>query len=478
MRWLFVLLLVACPAPPGALVRLPRGGGGVALVSIAVTPDPIDAATGADTQLTATGTYSDASTANLTSAVTWASSDTGKATIVSGSAGGLLSGVAVGATNITATLGAVTSPAVVATVTSSLILSRARMVTCYNSSIAVGVPFSVALPIWIPDDVTRVRFLISNRDCAQGSIATGVAGCKAAVYKSLGTADGQVTGSPIFEDAAVTIPTLGADYSTGWVTVGSARGSDGNIVLAYSVPTGQDLATNNNSTYGRRSITSAAVNPLPGDMAESYSFPFTVAVEYETAAVRLMGEGDSLSQAYDPFHGAGTTFQGSFLYRLGPENGYAVDNNGIPGSTLEQWNDTVGRPNYKLGQRPDGTTAVVELSINDLPTLAGADNAAKAATFISRVGVQVVQLQNAGVVRIMWINLPPSLAYVANDAVRVLINASLPGTLGAGNVVDASAVVTDPGDATALNPAYDVGDGTHWNGAGQAAVKAALLAKL
>jgi hypothetical protein len=45
-------------------------------------------------------------------------------------------------------------------------------------------------------------------------------------------------------------------------------------------------------------------------------------------------------------------------------------------------------------------------------------------------------------------------------------------------VVDASAVVTDPGAATALNPSYDVGDGTHWNGAAQAAVKAALLAKL
>ncbi len=59
---------------------------------------------GATEQFTATGTYSDASTANITSQVTWASGTTTAATITSG---GLASGVGVGSSTITATLGSV-----------------------------------------------------------------------------------------------------------------------------------------------------------------------------------------------------------------------------------------------------------------------------------------------------------------------------------------------------------------------------------
>ena len=75
-----------------------------------------DLKVGSTEQFTATGTYSDNSTANITGSVSWASSDTTKATIL---AGGLATGVAVGTTNITATLGSVTSPAVSLTVISA-----------------------------------------------------------------------------------------------------------------------------------------------------------------------------------------------------------------------------------------------------------------------------------------------------------------------------------------------------------------------
>jgi hypothetical protein len=84
------------------------------LVSIAVTPaSPDNLAVGNTQQFIATGTYSDASTSDITSQVTWASSEVGVATI---DAAGLATGVAVGSTGITASLDAVTSPAVALTV--------------------------------------------------------------------------------------------------------------------------------------------------------------------------------------------------------------------------------------------------------------------------------------------------------------------------------------------------------------------------
>ena len=87
---------------------------GATLESIAVTPASPSIAKGLTQQFTATGTYSDSSTQNLTSQVTWNSATTSVATIA---AGGLATGVGTGTSNITASLNGVTSPADVLTVT-------------------------------------------------------------------------------------------------------------------------------------------------------------------------------------------------------------------------------------------------------------------------------------------------------------------------------------------------------------------------
>src|SRR5260221_8904204 len=87
------------------------------LTSIAVTPaTPANLKVGATQQFTATGTYSDSSTADITTTVTWASGTTATATITV--SGGLATGVARGTTQITATMGTVTSPGVTLTVIS------------------------------------------------------------------------------------------------------------------------------------------------------------------------------------------------------------------------------------------------------------------------------------------------------------------------------------------------------------------------
>ncbi len=74
------------------------------LTSITVAPANATVAVGATQQYTATGTYSDSSTQNLTSQVTWASSNTTAATI---SSTGLATAVAAGSATISATLGSV-----------------------------------------------------------------------------------------------------------------------------------------------------------------------------------------------------------------------------------------------------------------------------------------------------------------------------------------------------------------------------------
>lgn len=82
------------------------GDGGMTmpqLVSIAITPSPFATCVGVARQLTATGTYSNHTTAVLTTSVTWSS--TSGVTVASG----LVTGVSLGSATVTATSGNVSS---------------------------------------------------------------------------------------------------------------------------------------------------------------------------------------------------------------------------------------------------------------------------------------------------------------------------------------------------------------------------------
>ncbi len=82
------------------------GGGGGTLVSIAITPANPNIAVGTTQQFTATGTYSDGSTADLTASCMWLSSTIAVATIDDET--GLATGIASGSSLITASYSAVT----------------------------------------------------------------------------------------------------------------------------------------------------------------------------------------------------------------------------------------------------------------------------------------------------------------------------------------------------------------------------------
>ena len=88
------------------------------LVSIAITPAAPSIALGTQQQLTATGSFADNSTQDVTTQVAWVSDDAGVASISNASGTqGLASSVATGAANISATLGAVSAAPITLTVT-------------------------------------------------------------------------------------------------------------------------------------------------------------------------------------------------------------------------------------------------------------------------------------------------------------------------------------------------------------------------
>jgi uncharacterized protein YjdB len=142
------------------------------LISIAVTPANPTVTVGATQQFTATGTYSDLSTQNLTNQVTWASSATARATV---NPAGLASAVSAGTTTISASLGGVSGsttltvqPVPVVITTASLLNGTAG--TAYTATLAAtgGTP-------------SYTWSLVS------GSLPNGV---------SLNAATGAITGNP------------------------------------------------------------------------------------------------------------------------------------------------------------------------------------------------------------------------------------------------------------------------------------------
>jgi len=79
------------------------------VTSISITPNPAFVGMGFQTQLTAIGTFSDATTANVTSVASWVSGASSVASV--GPTTGLLSGILVGSTSINASLGQVSGSA-------------------------------------------------------------------------------------------------------------------------------------------------------------------------------------------------------------------------------------------------------------------------------------------------------------------------------------------------------------------------------
>ena len=106
--------------------------GSPQLISIAVTPANPSIPRGASQQFTATGTYTDGSTANITNSVTWSSSNS---TVANVTAAGSATGASSGTATITAVLGSITGSTAL-TVTAPILTGV--LVSPANPSINLG----------------------------------------------------------------------------------------------------------------------------------------------------------------------------------------------------------------------------------------------------------------------------------------------------------------------------------------------------
>jgi hypothetical protein len=151
---------------------------GVTLKSIAVTPASPSIVAGNTQQFTATGTYNDNSTKNITTSVTWKSSNTAFATI--GGATGLATGVAAGTTQITATQGSVVSPNDPLTVTGATVTLKSIAVNPVSPSVGIGNTVQFTATGTYSDNSTKnitssVTWASSNTLFATIAISSGLA---------------------------------------------------------------------------------------------------------------------------------------------------------------------------------------------------------------------------------------------------------------------------------------------------------------
>ncbi|HEY4300749.1 MAG TPA: DUF4082 domain-containing protein [Candidatus Didemnitutus sp.] len=160
----------------------------VTLTSIAVTPTNATVAAGATRQFVATGTYSNGSTQNLTSSVTWSSSAPSRATI---SSAGLATGVSAGMTTISASSGGVGGSTTLTVQPAPLSISTGAL-----AGGTVGIAYSA--PVAANGGVTPYHWSI-----ASGALPTGL---------SLDANSGTVSGTP----------TVAGNYSPGIMVTDSA----------------------------------------------------------------------------------------------------------------------------------------------------------------------------------------------------------------------------------------------------------------
>jgi uncharacterized protein involved in propanediol utilization len=115
-----IIFMTACSSKATSAVTPVSSSSATTLISITVNPNPVASINVSHQQtFTATGTYSNGSTADISTKVTWNSSDSTIAMFMSSSVP-VVTGLAVGTTDVTATLSGITSPPVSVTVISYL----------------------------------------------------------------------------------------------------------------------------------------------------------------------------------------------------------------------------------------------------------------------------------------------------------------------------------------------------------------------
>ncbi len=240
------------------------------LVSIQVDPTNPSVAKGLTQNFTATGTYTDASTQDLTTSVTWHSSSTSKATISNASGTeGKATTLLTGTTNITAQLGSVTSPASVLTITAATLSSitiapsptlsiskgRTQNFTATGHYTDSSTQDLTTQATWSSFDQTKAT--ISNASGTNGKLTALQEGSTqiSATYNSIVSTDTSVTVTAAVLDSISITPT-NSSLAKGYTTQFTANG-------VYSDATTLDITAQ--VTWASSSTSSSTISNASGN---------------------------------------------------------------------------------------------------------------------------------------------------------------------------------------------------------------------
>ena len=248
---LIAVLLVACgeknAAPTVAMTP----------TSIALSPSLATVYKGQTIGLTATATYPDGKTADVTHSVVWMSAS--PATAIVDGATGVVTGVAIGATTIIATLNGVTSPAANINVSAPNLVSISIAPTTVSIMLG-GTTTLTAIGSYSDDSTSDISRLVTWKSnnavvtrISRRGIATGIGAGNSSVSASLdkiesstatvtvvysvgGTLSGLISGNSIMlSNNGMDKLTLFADGSFSFPT-GMASGSTFNLAIATPLP--------------------------------------------------------------------------------------------------------------------------------------------------------------------------------------------------------------------------------------------------
>ena len=231
------------------------------LVSIAVAPSSLSIPKGKTNTLTATGTYTDDSQVDLTSNVQWSSADAAVCTV---SASGVVATLEQGVSDITATLGSVTSNNVVITVIAP-VLESIQIAPSTTQIIEVQTASFTAtgtLSDGTQSDITNTVLWSSNdtsiASINSNGIATGNSPGTAIITGTSGSIEGDATLSvtaATLVSISLSIPT---EVEEGWTDLLNATGDYDNGETA-------DISTLIVWTSGDTSIATISGNTIQGE---------------------------------------------------------------------------------------------------------------------------------------------------------------------------------------------------------------------
>lgn len=320
-----------------------------ALVSIAVTPTAPSITAGNTQAFTATGTYSDTSTQNITSAVTWISSNTVAATIVSGGANaGIATGVAAGTSTITAMLAGITSNSATLTVTAAATITPTVTVLPSTSSITTTQSLSVTVTVSGGSGNPTPTGSVTLSSGSYTSAATSLVGGSAMITVPAGSlATGTDTLTATYTPDSNSSSTYNSAMGTNMVTVtvatvqitlgtspaGLSFSVDGTAyagtqVLTWNVGSNHTIATTSPQTTGGTQNTFAswsdagAISHSVTAPSSATSYTATFTTSYQLTIAASPASGGTFTPASGTYYASGMVVD----LMATPNSGYTFTN--------------------------------------------------------------------------------------------------------------------------------------------------------